>query len=164
MFRGGYFLCLARNGVLMAFCGLLLLGGIGIPPPMQHAVRGGLARFAGVLWYSVFARCVAALFFPVLIVAAWTLPGPLDMPPPQIVLTGPAMLRGRGPNPGRDSACHSAHGVERVKRLRALDLVASRRKSLQKSPDFARKSLIVAKPCINPGKSLPLLRKLLNSR
>lgn len=29
---------------------------------------------------------------------------------------------------------------------------------------FARKSLIVAKPCINPGKSLPSFRKLLNSR
>lgn len=102
------------NGVLRAF-------GVGwycgIPPPMQHAVRGVLAWFSGVLWYSVFARCVAAPFFPVLIVAAWTLPGPLDMTPPQIVLTGPAMLRGRGPNPGRDSACHSAHGVERVKQL-----------------------------------------------
>lgn len=29
---------------------------------------------------------------------------------------------------------------------------------------FARKSLIVAKPCINPGKSLPSFRKVLNSR
>nr|DAG62099.1 MAG TPA: hypothetical protein [Caudoviricetes sp.] len=48
----------------MAFCGLLLLGGIGIPPPMQHAVRGVLARFAAALWCSVFARCVAALLFP----------------------------------------------------------------------------------------------------
>nr|DAF86470.1 MAG TPA: hypothetical protein [Siphoviridae sp. ctCNm48] len=35
---GAVILCPARNGVLMAFCGLLLLGGIGTPPPMQHAL------------------------------------------------------------------------------------------------------------------------------
>nr|DAM54999.1 MAG TPA: hypothetical protein [Caudoviricetes sp.] len=41
--------------------------------------------------------------------------------------------------------------------VHALNLAASCRKSLRKSPNFARKSLIVAKPCIIPGKSLPLL-------
>lgn len=46
----------------MAFCGLLLPGGIGIPPPMQHAVRGVLAGFAAVLWYCGVARWIAALF------------------------------------------------------------------------------------------------------
>nr|DAG62101.1 MAG TPA: carboxypeptidase [Caudoviricetes sp.] len=39
----------------------------------------------------------------------------------------------------------------------ALDLAVLCQKSLRKSPSFAQKSLIVDKPCINPGKSLPLL-------
>nr|DAG34204.1 MAG TPA: hypothetical protein [Caudoviricetes sp.] len=148
MFRGGSF-CLIRSGVLMPLCGLLLLGGIGTPPPMQHAVRCALARFAAALWCGAVCGRPA---FPVLTVAAWALPGP---------------------------GCYSAGGLipgetVRAVRLRAWsessgcahapNLAVSRRKSLRKSLGFARKSLIVAKPCINPGKSLPILRKLLNSR
>ena len=64
IYSGAVVLCFARKGVLRALQGLFLLGGIGIPPPMQHAVRGVLSWFAAVLWYSVFARCVAVLLFP----------------------------------------------------------------------------------------------------
>jgi hypothetical protein len=39
---GRLFFAFARKGVLMAFCGLLLFGGIGVPSPMRRAVVQGL--------------------------------------------------------------------------------------------------------------------------
>lgn len=140
------------NGVLRAF---VVWWYCGIPPPTQNAVRGVLAWFAAALWCG--AVCGRPVF-PGLIVAAWTLPGPLDMTPPQIVLTGPAMLRCRGLIPGETvRAVRLRAWSESSGCAHAPNLAVSRRKSLRKSPGFARKSPIVAKPCINPGKSLPLL-------
>lgn len=156
------------NGVLRAF-------GVGWYWDTSANATRCARRFSGICG-GVMVWCVCAVCgrpaFPGLIMAAWPLPGPGDMAAPQIVLTGPSTLwRRGGHNPGRDSARRPAQGVAGERRgswssgcAHALNLADSRRKSLRKSPGFARKSLIVAKPCINPGKSLPILRKLLNSR
>jgi hypothetical protein len=60
---GRLFFAFARKGVLMAFCGLLLFGGIGVPSPMRRAVCGVFAGSAAVLWHSVLVWRAAALFF-----------------------------------------------------------------------------------------------------
>ena len=60
---GRLLLCFIRKGVLQAFYGLLLFGGILTLPPILNAVWGVLMGFAAVLWYRVLGRYIAALFF-----------------------------------------------------------------------------------------------------
>jgi len=108
---GRLFLCPARDGVLMAFCGLCCLAILGYLRQYNTlcaAFWRGLRRRCGVerlrgVWLPRIPRTGRA---------AWALLGPVDTTAPQIVLTGPAMLRGRGPNPGRGSVRRLAHGVE----------------------------------------------------
>lgn len=105
-YSGAVIFCPARKCALMAVCGLLLLGGIGIPHPMQHAVRGVLAWFVAVLWHGVLGGVWLPRFSRLDRGGAGT-SGAGGTTVVQIVLTGPAMLWCRGSNPGRDSALSS---------------------------------------------------------
>lgn len=113
------------------------------PCPMSH-FNGPLrvllvGRYPYIVMSSVLCRCGSAAFWRP------SRPVPWFRPDSRAVLR--RFLCRFPRSPGRfsawPSACHSRCESRSV---------------------FARKSLIVAKPCINPAKSLPSFRKLLNSR